>query len=158
MSVGRWCSSGAVAALVLVLAAGVSRANAPAGRYTAANGTVYDAKTALTWQQAAPTSTYTWGTSATSGTAQNYCATLGTSGGGWRLPTMKELQTLIDYSQAGVSSAMIDTVFFPNTPAGDFWAATPVAGAPGVAWVVNFRQGNLIGDTVTTKYYVRCVR
>ena len=157
MKVRRRFFSGALAALVLV--AGASRANAPAGRYTATNGTVYDTKTALTWQQAAPTgTTYPWGASTTLGTAQNYCATLGTSGGGWRLPTMKELQTLIDYSQAGGSSAMIDADFFPNTVAGDFWAATPLAGSSGIAWVVNFRQGNLLGEDVTSVYYVRCVR
>ena len=49
-------------AAAVVLVAGASRANAPAGRYTTpASGTVYDTKTKLTWQQAVPTTTYTWG-------------------------------------------------------------------------------------------------
>ena len=70
-------------------------ATAPSGRYTITAGTVYDTKTKLTWQQPGPSATYTWAA------AKTYCAGLGSSlgGTGWRLPTIKELQTIVDNSK-----------------------------------------------------------
>jgi hypothetical protein len=55
--------------------------------YTAAGGTVYDAKTKLTWQQTVSSSMYTWAD------AKTYCAGVGTSlgGTGWRLPREQEM-------------------------------------------------------------------
>ena len=88
---------------VIALAAwsGTGHANAPPNRYTVTNGgtatgTVYDTFTGLTWQQAVPTSTYTWSAAIT------YCSsnTAGLPGTGWRLPKLKELQTIVDYTIA----------------------------------------------------------
>src|SRR5262245_59198244 len=87
------------AALLLVTFAGVSAAvhrvaaDAPAARYNASmgKGTVYDTKTTLTWQQA-PTAAADWKSASSSCTMP--APTL--PGTGWRLPTMKELQTLVD--------------------------------------------------------------
>jgi hypothetical protein len=64
---------------------GKADANAPAGRYTIAEGTVYDTKTMLTWQQTIPTRQYYWAD------AKTYCGSATVSsalgGSGWRLPT-----------------------------------------------------------------------
>jgi hypothetical protein len=147
----------AVAALLLI--AGASHADAPAGRYEIlVSGTVYDTKTKLTWQQAIPqTGSYSWGSPSTPGTAQSYCAALDLGGAGWRLPTVGELLTLVDYTQAGGSS-MIDPTFFPNTPPSAFWSSTPAAGSSSVAWYVYFLYGYSYVVAASGMGYVRCVR
>src|SRR5689334_16839225 len=85
----------------------IGRANAPAGRYTIANGTVYDTKTRLTWQQGAAPSTYTWTD------ASPYCGALNLGGMGWRLPSVRELQTIVDET---LHAPAIDATAFSGTP------------------------------------------
>lgn len=157
-SVGAASLGSAVTALLL--AAGASQASAPSGRYVASSGTVLDGKTKLTWQLFPSTTTsFTWGSSATAGTAQSYCASLSANGGGWRLPTLNELLTLVDYSQDGGATPMIDQVYFPLQPSTMYWTATPVASSPGYAWLVDFKTGSASGLFATsTKAAVRCVR
>jgi hypothetical protein len=139
----------AVAVIVVALTASAD-ANAPAGTYTTTGGTVYDTKTKLTWQQAVAPGTYTWAG------AKTYCAGLNLGGTGWRLPTMKELQTIVDDSQTHPS---IDTTAFPSTPADWFWSSSPLAGSSFGAWCVNFGYGYTgNGYDVSNTFYVRCVR
>ena len=146
----------AAVAVVVALTASAD-ASAPAGRYVVTsggtgNGTVYDTKTKLTWQQTVPSTAYTWAN------AKTYCAGVGASlgGTGWRLPTCKELQTIVDDSQTNPS---IDTTAFPSTPAAWFWSSSPVAGSPSYAWVVYFFSGVTGGyGGITSASDVRCVR
>jgi hypothetical protein len=146
-----------VAALLVVTR---TRASAPAGRYTIpGNGTVLDTKTGLTWQQVNA------GSGMTQTAALTYCSGNSASlpGNGWRLPTVAELTTLVDYSQpSSTSVAMIDPTAFPNTPATFFWSATPAAGSPGNAWPVDFSAGLLewlgVGVVSSSSFMVRCVR
>ena len=143
-------------AAVLVLAGLtlLARADAPAGRYTIANGTVYDTKTKLTWQQAGSAGKSCWECAA------NYCSSLG---GGWHLPTMKELQTLVDYSRSNPS---IDPTAFPSTPAERFWSSTTAAEYVSTewpkAWTVDFYSGGTqsfeVAIEVGYEFYARCVR
>jgi hypothetical protein len=138
---------GAVAVVAVVLAA-AAEASAPAGRYTVASGTVFDTNTKLTWQQTGPSAQYSWSDALT------YCQTLSLTGTGWRLPTVKELQTIVDYSQRYPA---IDTTAFP-APAIIYWSSSPSA-SPGLdAWYVEFNTGGTFilfeGDTAN----VRCVR
>lgn len=58
--------------------------------------------------------------------------------GGWRLPTVKELESLADF---GRSEPAIDTAWFPNTVAAWYWSASSHAGYAGYAWGVVFGQG-----------------
>ena len=138
-----------VATLALSLQASAS---APPGRYTISGGTVFDNKTKLTWQQQTPATLYTWAG------AKTYCAGLGTTlgGSGWRLPTVRELLTLIDYSQG--PPPVIDTTAFPGTPAGDFWSSSPQAGSATNAWEVWFYFGNPKVSATTSTLNVLCVR
>ena len=72
------------------------------------------------------------------GDAKSTCATLG---GGYRLPTAKELLTLIDFSR---TSPAIDTSLgaFPDTPPEPFWTATPLQGSTVTsAWFIDFATG-----------------
>jgi hypothetical protein len=140
---------GVVAAVVLAANA-IADAGAPAGRFTIGSGTVYDTKTKLTWQQATPSTTYSWPD------AKTYCAGAGLGGAGWRLPTVRELQTLVDYSR--LTDPRIDTTAFPATPSAAFWSASPAAGSPSLAWLVNFYDGFASSYDVTTLVDVRCVR
>jgi hypothetical protein len=122
-------------------------ASAPAaGRYTTTGGTVFDTKTKLTWQQTVPAATYVWAS------AKTYCQTLSLAGTGWRLPTRKELQTIVDYSQ------WIAPTAFPATPIANFWFSSPVVGSPALAWDVLFPSGYTYNAGVSNAYDVRCVR
>jgi len=128
------------------------RASAPSGRYTAGTGTVMDTKTKLTWQQPAGPSAMTWSA------AKSYCAGLsGTLGGaGWRLPTMKELATLVDTSAS--SGLVLDPIAFPTSPSiSGYWSATPVAGASPFVWV--FGADGTEGQVQSSaSSWARCVR
>jgi hypothetical protein len=155
VSVPRFLGAAAIIAVTLPTSAG---ANAPAGQYVVTaggtpNGTVYDTKSKLTWQQTVSSMTYTWAA------AQTYCAGLDTSlgGTGWRLPTAKELISIVDLSQA--SAPMIDPNAFPSTPSAGFWSSSPAGGSPpSTAWLINFNRGSWGYDYVSYTYYVRCVR
>jgi formylglycine-generating enzyme required for sulfatase activity len=118
------------------------------GTYQLAAGIVVDPATHLTWQAAADPAFHTWDE------ARDHCAGLALAGGGWRLPTMFELQTLIDES---ATEPAIDTRAFPDTPPEGFWAATPLAGMPGY-WFVSFDRGIAYNAVAEHPYHARCVR
>jgi Protein of unknown function (DUF1566) len=144
-----------VVAVIAVTLPTPAHANAPAGRYVVtnsgtANGTVYDTKTKLTWQQTIASGTYDWAG------AKTYCAGLSLNGIGWRLPTCKELQTIVDDSRTNPS---IDATAFPSTPADWFWSSSPLAGSSSYAWSVYFSAGHTFYDDVSyNNFLVRCVR
>jgi formylglycine-generating enzyme required for sulfatase activity len=146
---------GALVAIAVALATSAN-ASAPTGRYVVTNGgtasgTVYDTKTELTWQQAIPSTTYTWAD------AKTYCAGVGASlgGTGWRLPTCKELQTIVDDSR---TNPAIDPNAFPSTPSAWFWSSSPVAGSSSGAWLVSSFYGFTYGSAFPYPSFVRCVR
>ena len=56
----------------------------------------------------------------------------------WRMPTIKELLSLVDYSR---TDPAIDTTFFRCEPS-FHWTSTPLASSPGdYAWLVYFYYG-----------------
>jgi Protein of unknown function (DUF1566) len=140
---------------VVVIAIGlvtgvVGHASAPAGRYTIANGAVTDTKTNLTWQQVISLGMYT------QAEAASYCATLGLNGAMWRLPTMREILTIVDLS-VGPPGPTIDATTFPNTPPAFFWSATPYSGSPSNFWSAHFQYGFAYGNTKSDMSYARCL-
>jgi len=78
----------------------------------------------------------------------------------WRLPTIAELQTILDTSQgqcgAG-SGACIDPTFGP-TGASRYWSSTTSASNPSNAWFVSFFGGFASSDIKTDNFFVRAVR
>lgn len=137
--------SSCIAVYVLLLSV-PARADAPAGRYMAGTGTVLDTKTGLTWEQPASTTPLVWSA------AKSYCTAKGT---GWRLPTIKELVSIVDFGKT--TSPKIDSIF-TGMVSGD-WSSTPVAGASDTFYGVNFVNGGIdigAGPAVTSP--VRCVR
>jgi hypothetical protein len=123
-------------------------------RYTIGSGTVYDEMTKLTWQQIVPSTSHTWGD------ARSYCSGLMLDGTGWRLPTEKELLTLID----APGPPAIDVTAFPAVPPSIFWSATPgpfSTVAQPFAWWVSFHdiQSDFMDYHPTSDgAVVRCVR
>jgi hypothetical protein len=120
----------------------------PPARYQVTSSVVRDVATGLSWQAGFAPSALTYAD------ARSYCANLNLASLTWRLPTMKELWTLIDVAQLAPT---IDLKVFPATPADHFWASPLIYGVPGKAWAVNFDDGSTTGLDVTSTQYVRCV-
>ena len=75
----------------------------------------------------------------------------------WRMPSRKELRTIVDYSR---NIPAINTVYFSNTQANFYWSSTiRLCGASKGAWIMNFYAGDGGGYDVYGSYcYVRAVR
>ena len=86
----------------------------------------------------------------------------------WRLPTLAELQSIVDYTDASgpVTDAVFDTgcsssctgIACSCAAAGLYWTNDLVASISGNAWLVDFSDGSVLTDTRDTNYYVRAVR
>lgn len=113
---------------------------------TAGSGFVVDNVTNLAWEQPIGSA------SMDQVAALKYCAD---KGGGWRLPTMVELYSLVDFTR---SDPAIDIAAFPNTPSSYFWTSTAVTGDPSRAWGIYFFYGSASTSTVSSTVQVRCVR
>jgi hypothetical protein len=74
----------------------------------------------------------------------------------WRLPTRKELVSLIDDTRHGPA---IDAAYFPKTKSDWYWSASPCAWSPGsFAWIVLFSYGNVSNGDQNSTAFVRAVR
>jgi hypothetical protein len=133
------------------------------GRYDLSTpGIAVDRKTGLTWQRATPPGRRKMEN------AKTYCATQTTlPGKGWRLPTIKELLTLVDFAKPS-KFRIDDTVFDTPTEIGDpysvYWSMTAVVSKPPYAqytsgiWNLYFDAGQT-NDTDAAGYsFFRCVR
>lgn len=73
----------------------------------------------------------------------------------WRMPTYRELLTLVN---KGASNPSIETNFFPNTIATPFWTASSAASVPANAWYVDFAGGLTGNIDKSIIFSVRLVR
>lgn len=86
-----------------------------------------------------------------------YCDNLDFAGHfDWRLPNLRELQSIIDYGMA--SSPKVDHAYFPNSHATAHWSSTSYELDPGRAWCVYFSGGDVYTHQKTIKNYVRAIR
>lgn len=139
----------ALAAAALLAGTFAARAAAPAGRYTVNTDTVVDTQTHLTWQRSFAPLTYTWSA------ATSYCQGLMAGGfpSGWRLPTKKELQSLVDVS---THAPAIDSIAFPGPFNNNYFlSSSPNLGGTGGYWAVYIVDG---GSIAVYSGSVRCVR
>jgi hypothetical protein len=114
---------------------------------------VADRGTGLVWQRRQGTTTYSFAD------AEPHCAAF--AGGGFRVPSMKELQTVMDETKS--ASSLIDAEVFPDFPTAtnaSFWTSSPSAGRPGHAWFVRGAAtlAAAVDADLSAEFYVRCVR
>ena len=89
--------------------------------------------------------------------SSGYCGlTDGSVAGDWRLPNLRELQSLIDYGQ--VNPALPVGHPFLNTVSSHYWSSTTLAGNTSDAWRVYFYDGYDGNGSKSDSYYVRAVR
>ena len=138
------------------------RANAPADQYDlfmANDDTIVDVKTRLRWMRFVDREL-----KLNQALAIQHCAELTDSGKSWRLPSYKELLTLVDdfphaeYENGGVVSKAIDGAAFPGTPPGQFWSSTTPAQPSTEGYYVDFGTGAAGRIGVDQGLLVRCVQ
>jgi Protein of unknown function (DUF1566) len=130
-----------------------------APRYDVSQDVVQDLGTGLTWARETSERTFA--------DAAALCASLSVAGGNFRVPSVKELQTLLDETQA--EPPWIDPSAFPNFPElvsghAHFWTSSREAAGPDSAWMLDFATGSVeatsatVSFTLATELSVRCVR
>lgn len=119
-----------------------------------ADPTTTDNLTNLTWQQLVTTDSLTWEE------ALKYASATKTSGStDWRLPNIKELQSIVDVALFNPS---VSTTFFStiNSDAKlkKFWSSTTLPNLTDKAWYLEISSGLTTYETKTTKLKVMLVR
>ncbi|MCP4366007.1 MAG: DUF1566 domain-containing protein [Planctomycetes bacterium] len=134
------------------------------------NGTVTDSLTGLIWLKNADCA----GTSVIWDTAVDYANALydgctscfgtagdcglsdGSTAGQWRLPNIKELQSLIDFGQ--YDPALPSGHPFTGVQSYSYWSGSTYASTTSGAWVVYLVDGYVIDNVKATTYYAWPVR
>ena len=140
-----------------------------------------DSISGLTWQVTPSGNYMSWNA------AKSYCDSSTLAGGGWRLPTISELRTLIrgcDATVTGGSCGVTDSCLNescwnalcrscnngdgPNNgcygPAelpgecDSYWSSSSVAGDAVLKWIVRTSNGSVSSDYVDNYDFARCVR
>lgn len=148
------------AVLVAVLLALPAAADAPQDQYDRFDGdsvTIKDTFTKLEWDRKGVfKSTY-------DGAAGN-CALIGSLQSSGRLPSVKELLTIVDeephqeYEFGMLVPKMIDALAFADTPVdAPYWTSTPAPGTD-MFWTVSFKTGLMAPLAKTASGNARCVR
>lgn len=73
----------------------------------------------------------------------------------WRLPTTKELRSIVNYGRCNPS---IDMTYFPNTQSVYYWSSTTYVNRSEFAWLVGFSNGFVTSNGKSNTYHVRAVR
>jgi len=120
-----------------------------AGAVTAPGGhaCVHDHVTGLFWST--QTSTGTWTDVVAQARSHQACG----FPGGWRVPTRRELLSLVHH---GRHDPAIDATFFPAT-SGAYWSSDTQASTPANAWIVDFADGSTGGRSKGSAQGVRFV-
>lgn len=151
-----------------------------AGRYLPIGedrGIIRDTVNGLEWQRCAVGQTWNPEDETCSGSSSSHRwseATTLTAPGGFRLPTISELRTLVYCSSGqpalfgmpsntttcggGYDRPTIVSEAFPRTTRAWFWSSSPYANASYGAWSVSFYGGNVYGYHKGIDSYVRLVR
>ena len=111
---------------------------------------VFDENLKLEWQQKIPEGDFDWQS------ADNYCKNEYAGKSGWRLPTPKELLSIVDNSKFDPA---INTDYFPGTNDEWFWTSADSNKDQNKAWFVRFDKGYLShkSKTESAQMHVRCV-
>jgi hypothetical protein len=133
----------------------------PTNRFTDnGNGTVTDKLTTLIWLKNANAfgqRTWTQAMSDANGLASGSAGlTDGSKAGDWRLPNLRELQSLADYSK--VSPALPENHPFTGVESTYYWTSTTYAYNTDGAWTLGYADGYVSAYYKTDSYYMWCVR
>jgi hypothetical protein len=135
------------------------------------DGTVTHHRTGLMWKSCVEGKEWAAETGTCTENSGNYTwkaalalpASVNTNGGyaghtDWRLPNIKELQTIVDYA---CYNPAINVVIFPETPSGDnhyHWSSSPAISESSKAWTLRFVQGIFYTRDRSEQNPVRLVR
>ena len=157
----------ALAALLLALPGSVLRAGEnPAITATTptsdfvldnVNGTAYHKKTGLTWKRCAEGQTWNASKLICDGLAfcgYNWSQALSLASGGWRLPNLKELLSIVE--RRNYQPAINTTVFPATSQTATFWSSSP--DREGWTFYVSFQGGRFRFESNTGGDCVRLVR
>ncbi len=154
--------------IALFLVALPAGATAPSDQYEPFDRQVVvivDQKTGLTWERNLDSGSHN--AVSINGTYDQMAFACPTqlSGGGGRIPTIKELLTLLDeapYAQqikGKIVATYIDSYAFQNMAVDKpFWSSTPVVGTTDQVWTLDFGTGDMRATPKTANAAVRCVR
>lgn len=111
---------------------------------------VRDTISQLEWQRTPDSAARTWQD------ALAYCAGLTLQGDGWRLPSLKELLTLVDSAQR---MPAIQRKTFLFTQPDRYWTSSEYLDGRDIAHQVEFQLGeSVITGSTADQHYVRCTR
>jgi hypothetical protein len=137
----------------------------PSQRFTDnSDGTVTDNLTGLIWlKHASCFGQKNWTTALNDANtlASGSCGlTDGSSAGDWRLPNVRELFSLIDFSQDNPALPSGYATYFTNVQSSDYWSSSTSVNTTSNAWWVGISYGYLDAshDKATTEDYVWPVR
>ncbi len=149
----------------------VARGDAPPEQYSifqSQTPTIRDTKSLLEWERFpednrlagdAGSDGGMWAPRQTFSNAHIRCEKLA---GGWRLPTVKELLTLVDenphqvYVDGSTPNLFVDRNAFPTTLPEPYWTSSPQSGS--LSWTVDFGSGQPQPINPSLTLLNRCVR
>src|SRR5213593_3490672 len=172
-----WDSSGNAISCAGTGEDGEDRKGAPLAYDDNGNGTVTDLNTGLVWEKVSDDGTvhdkdnlYSWANAFT-GRVATLNATSFAGHTDWRLPNVRELQSIVNYQS---SNPMVSSAFKTNcapgcpatgcscTASGNYWSSTSSVSSPSRAWFVSFRYGNVdafsSSGSKSVAAFVRAVR
>ncbi len=114
------------------------------------DGTIKDNYTGLIWQKNQPIDSMTWEE------ALEYSLKLTLAGkSDWRLPNIKELQSLNDEK---LFQPSFNKNYFPDLSSGNYWSSTTLVQSTGKAWDINTAYGIVSYNDKIQRQNVLCVR
>ncbi len=102
-----------------------------------------DPETGLIWEKQGAEKIMIWKE------ALEYAKSLGND---WRLPTIQELFSLIDYSKDR------STCKIPNSYSSSYWSSTVYMNNTGSVWLVDFHDGYVYNTYKSFSYCARCIK
>lgn len=167
-----------IAELVTVPDDGTVQAGATLNYTDNGDGTITDNNTGLMWEKKTnldltanfanlhdADNYYDWSGNGVQETIWDWLEDINTEGGtgfagynDWRIPTVKELQSIVDYSIANSSPIPTMNPIFGPTQTEHYWSSTSRADFPSHAWYVDFNNGAVNPEGKNNDHFARAVR
>jgi Protein of unknown function (DUF1566) len=146
--------------------------SAPTSQFTVhGNGTVTHKRTGLMWKVCSEGQTWSQPVSSPScdgmATTHTFLSAITSvaeshsfaSYDDWRMPSVQELQSIVESCRGAPTNNTVNNIVFPDTPSANFWSGSPYANALfNDAWRVSFNDGGSSSQTRGTQHHIRLVR